>query len=400
MTRSSLSKSRLARVREVMSGHVERGEVAGLVALVARGDETHVEAVGVQDLAGGALMHRETLFRIASMSKAITAVAAMILIEEARIALDDPVERWLPELANRRVLRSLDSAVDDTVPANRSITVRDLMTFRLGFGAVMAPPGTYPVQAAIVEAGFAPGPMTSTYTPDEWMKRFSTLPLLHQPGEKWMYHTGSDILGVLIARVTGQSFEDFLRARIFEPLGMKDTAFHAPADQTDRLATAYMIGPDGKLAVFDEARGGRFASPPAFQSGGGGLVSTIDDYQAFSRMLLNFGRAGSTRIISRPSVTLMTSDQITPEQKAASPFGPGFWDTYGWGFGVSVVTHRGAISETVGRYGWDGGFGTSWRADPAEDLSVILLMQRLFRGPNDTAIADDLLTLAYAAIDD
>src|SRR5439155_25674448 len=168
---------------------------------------------------------------------------------------------------------------------------------------------------------------------DELMKRFGSLPLVHQPGERWMYHSGSDILGVLIARASGKTLEAFLRGRIFAPLGMKDTAFSAPEAKLDRLQTCYQGD-----AVFDEARGGRFARPPVFESGGGGLVSTVDDYLAFGRMMLAKGLHGRERILSRPSVELMTADHITAEQKAASDFFPGFWDNRGWGFGMAVVT--------------------------------------------------------------
>lgn len=173
------------------------------------------------------------------------------------------------------------------------------------------------------------------------MKRFGELPLLHRPGEKWMYNSGSDILGVLIARAAGQTLETFLRERLFAPLGMKDTAFSLPQGKVDRLATCYQTDfGTGKIAVFDEALGGRFASPPAFESGAGGLVSTVDDYLAFCRMMLHNGRHGNERILSRLSVELMTTDHLTREQKAASPFFPGFWDSRGWGFGLSIITRR------------------------------------------------------------
>lgn len=223
----------------VLRERVDRGEVAGLVALVARHDAVHVEVIGVRDLGSGSPMTRDTLFRIASMTKPILAAAAMILAEEARIALDDPVERWLPELKNRRVLRSLTSPLEDTVPAERPISLRDLLTFRLGLGAVFAPPGTCPIQAAMAELGVAPSPDLIRFGPDEYMARLARLPLAHQPGEKWMYHTGIDVLGVLIARVAGKPLPDFLRTHIFEPLGMKDTAFSVPGAEINRLATCY-----------------------------------------------------------------------------------------------------------------------------------------------------------------
>jgi CubicO group peptidase (beta-lactamase class C family) len=395
------SPARLGRLHVAMAGYVERGAVAGVVTLLSRHDETHVDAIGVKDVVSGEAIRRDTIFRIASMTKPITAAAAMTLVEEGRLRLDDPVDRLLPELADRRVLRHIDSTLDDTVPAVRPITLRDLLTFRLGFGAVMAPPGRYPVQQAIEEAGLAPGPQPSTLTPDAWMARLGGLPLLHQPGEQWMYHTGSDILGVLIARAAGMSLGDFLAERILAPLGMADTAFSVPAAKLDRLATCYRTdAATGRLAVHDDPRDGRWARPPAFPSGGGGLVSTADDFLAFGRMLLRLGRHGTARILSRPAVELMTSDHITAAQKAASPFFPGFWDRTGWGFGLSVTTGRDAIAPTPGSYGWMGGFGTSWWTDPHEDMVAILLTQRMMTGPSDVVVNADFATLAYQAIDD
>jgi CubicO group peptidase (beta-lactamase class C family) len=217
MSTGGLSKARLGRMHDVMAGHVERGEMPGIVTLVSRRGETHVDAIGAKAVGGSDPMRRDAIFRIASMTKPITAAAAMILVEECKLRLDGPVDRWLPELADREVLKRLDGPLDDTVPADRPITLRDLLTFRLGIGAVMAPPGRYAIQKAMEEAGLAPGPNAPSHAPDEWMKRLGSLPLIHQPGEKWMYHTGSDVLGVLIARASGQALESFFRERIFEP---------------------------------------------------------------------------------------------------------------------------------------------------------------------------------------
>jgi CubicO group peptidase (beta-lactamase class C family) len=193
MNSGGLSKTRLSRLHDVMAGFVERGEVPGLVALVSRRGEVHVEALGMKALGGSDPIRRDTIFRIASMTKPITAAAAMILVEECKLRLDDPVDRLLPELADRRVLKRLDGPLDDTEPAKRPITLRDLLTFRMGFGIAMAPPGTYPIQTAVDELSLGQGaPQPSLPpAPDEWMRRFGTLPLMHQPGEKWMYHTGS-----------------------------------------------------------------------------------------------------------------------------------------------------------------------------------------------------------------
>ncbi len=393
---SGFSETQLARIGEAMRAHVERGEVAGIVALAARREAVHVEAVGVQDIAARTPMRRNTIFRMLSMTKPIIAAAAMMLVEQGRIAIGDAVERWLPELADRRVLRSIDSAIEDTVPARRAITLDDLLTFRLGLGAVMAPPGRYPIQAAMADLGVAPGPDQLPFGPDEFMARIGRLPLVHQPGERWMYHTGIDILGVLIARIAGVPLEEFLRERIFAPLGMRDTGFCVPDGALDRLATAYARDESGSgLKVWDAARGGRYVQPPAFPNA---LVSTADDYLAFARMLLDHGRHRHGQMLTRESVRLMMSDHITPEQKAASPFSPGFWDRYGWGFGGAVVTRRAGATAGPGSYGWTGGFGTSFVTHPGEQMTTILLLQRLMTSADDTAIAEEFQTLAYQAI--
>ena len=401
MSTGGLSKARLGRMHDVMAGHVARGMLPGLVTLISRRGETHVDAIGMTVFGGNEPMRRDTIFRIASLTKPVTAAAAMILVEECQLRLDEPVDRWLPELADRKVLRAIDSELDDTVPAKRAITLRDLLTFRLGLGAVMVFPERYPIQKAMSEAGVAPGPHLASHPPDELMKRFGSLPLVHQPGEKWLYHSGSDILGVLIARATGQTLESFLRERIFAPLGMKDTAFSVPEAKLDRLPTCYWTDfATGKLAVFDEARGGRFARPPVFESAGGGLVSTVDDYLAFCRMMLNKGKHNNERILSRLSVELMTTDHITPEQKAASPFFADFWDSRGWGFGLSLVTRRDDVAGVPGRFGWDGGYGTSAYSDPKEDMVAILMTQRVWESPSAPPVYLDFWTSAYQAIDD
>jgi CubicO group peptidase (beta-lactamase class C family) len=210
LSNHGFSKPRLARMRDVMAGHVASGRMPGLVTLVSRRGETHVDAIGTMAF-GDAPMRRDTIFRIASMTKPVTAAAAMILVEESKLRLDDPVDRWLPELKDRKVLRSIDSALDVTVPAKRAITLRDLLTFRLGYGAIFEFPPKYPIQKAMEDAGVAPSATRFAGSPDELMKRFGGLPLIHQPGEKWLYHSGSDILGVLIARATGKSLGAFLQ---------------------------------------------------------------------------------------------------------------------------------------------------------------------------------------------
>ncbi|GLW26104.1 serine hydrolase [Microbispora amethystogenes] len=401
------SAAGLRRLHEVLARHVDSGRIPGLVALVGRGEETHVEAIGTMCHDGGAPMRRDTIFRMASTSKPVSVAAAMVLLDECRLRLDDLVEQWLPELADRRVLKRIDGPLDDTVPARRPITVRDLLTSTFGLGMDMTSLGT-PIMGAVFEQGLTPDLPVPMPEPDEWIRRLGTLPLMHQPGERWQYHISSDLLGVLVARVTGRSFETFLRERVFEPLGMKDTGFHVPADKIDRLPTLYAPDPGtGEFTVWDEAEGGRWSRPPAFQGGGGGLVSTVDDYHAYFRMLLNGGRHRGERILSRPAVELMTTNRLTPEQNAARTamaadnvhvsFGQG--QHGGWGMGMAVRTYRGDYA-SVGQFGWDGGSGTSTYADPDKQLTGILLTQVGMSTPDSARLIHDFWTTLYQAIDD
>jgi CubicO group peptidase (beta-lactamase class C family) len=404
MSSGGLSSARLQRLHDVMAGHVEHSAVPGIVTVVSRRGEVHVDAIGTMAVGGNEPIRRDTIFRISSMTKPVTAAATMILVEDCTLRLDDPVDELLPELANRKVLKRLDGPVDDTVPADRSITVRDLLTFRMGMGMLMAPPGAYPIQDVMNEQGLGAGPPSPATTPrpDEWMRRLGTLPLLHQPGEQWMYNTGAEVLGILIARASGQPFDEFLRERLFEPLGMKDTGFSVPASKLDRFTAAYWTDwQTGTLAVYDEATGGAWSRLPAFPSGAAGLVSTADDFLAFGEMLLNRGRHGSERILSRPSVEAMTTDQLTTTQKAAtSTMVRGYFEGHGWGFGMSVVTRREDPWGPVGKFGWDGGLGSSWYSDPAEEMVTILMTNRAWSSPNPPPVCLDFWTAAYQAIDD
>ena len=384
-----------------MRRHVESGLLPGLVALVRHRSREHVETFGTLAFDSDVPMRRDTIFRLASMTKPITAVGAMVLVEECKLRLDDPVDEWLPELKDRRVLKTIESPLDDTVPAKRPISLRDLLTFRAGYGEIFFLSPTCPLQNALTEARLPLSEWIFAGTPDEFLKRLGKLPLAHQPGERWLYHMGCEVLGVLIGRVSGQPLGSFLRERVFEPLGMKDTGFFVPEEKLDRLPTCY--GTDlvtGRLAVLDAAAGGQVSRPPAFESGAGGLVSTIDDMAAFGRMMLNKGAWGRERILSRPSIELMTMDHLTPAQKAASPFFPDFWNDRGWGFGLGVVTRRSDVSEVPGRFGWDGAFGTSWFVDPKEGMVGILMTQRRPDRLDIPALTLDFWTSAYQLIDD
>jgi len=390
-------------MHDLMAGHVKRGAVPGIVTLVSRRGKVHVNAVGAKAIGGGDPIRRDTIFRITSMTKPITAAAAMILVEECKLRLDEPVDRLLPELARRKVLRRIDGPLEDTVPATRPITLRDLLTFRMGFGLIWGPPDKYPIQKAISElqiVGFGPPNQATPHDPDEWVRRLATLPLMHQPGEKWMYNTGSYVLGVLIARASGQSLETFLYERIFEPLGMHDTAFSVPPAKLGRLATSYWVNIETRaLELYDDVADSRWRRPPAFPDGGAGLVSTVDDYLAFGQMMLNKGRYEGRRILSRPSVELMTTDHLTQEQKAKSGFLANQWDNRGWGFGVGIITGRDNVWAVPGRFGWDGGYGTSWASDPQEDMVAILMTQRA-EFPLFSSVYLDFWTSVYQAIDD
>ena len=363
---------------------VARDETSGAAWLAARGDEVHVGVAGTLARGANEPIVRDTQFRIASMTKPIAAVAALLLVESCELRLGDPVDDLLPELADRRVLVDPTGPVDGpTVAAQRAITVEDVLTFRLGFGMDFEQPWPQPFLEAMDGLGMgggAPSPAGQP-DPDEWMRRLGTLPLLRQPGERWLYNTGYDVLGVLVARAAGQPLDVVLRERIFEPLGMRDTAFHAtdPA----RLVTGYSAG---EVVGVD----GEWTTPPRFPSAAGGLVSTLDDVHAFARMLRDGGRP----LLSRVTVDAMTTDHLLPQQGGPSPDGAS-----GWGYGVGVARRRDGTGRGPGSYGWDGGLGTSWSNDPVEDLIGIVLTNEAFSGPVlAPAVIRDFWTATYAAL--
>jgi CubicO group peptidase (beta-lactamase class C family) len=404
MASSGLSPAKLAHLHAAMSAHVERGDVPGVVTLIARRGEVYVDVAGNAAFDSAKPLARDAIFRISSMTKPITAVATLIAIEDGFLKLDDRIDALLPELADRRVLRGIDAPLEDTVPAQRAITVHDLLTFGMGTGILMAPPGTHPIQRALEELELGQGPPAPALPPppDEWMRRLGTLPLMAQPGERWLYSTGSDVLGVLIARAAGQPFERFLKERIFEPLGMVDTAFAVAGHSLDRFGPCYWTDPaSGLRVVFDAPEGGQWSTMPAFPSGAGGLVSTVDDFYAFAQMLLDGGRRGERRLLSRESVAAMTSDQLNDAQRAAGALLPGFFDLNGWGFGVSVVTREvgSGSGETLGKYGWNGGLGSLWACDPREEMVTILMTAQMWNSPDPPPICRHFVAAAYAAID-
>jgi CubicO group peptidase (beta-lactamase class C family) len=402
MADGGFSASGLDRLHGVLSAHLEQAALPGLIALVAReGGAAHVEVIGTPSFGDSEPLSRRAIFRIASLSKPIAAAAAMVLVDRGVLGLDDPVDEWLPELADRRVLRRIDAALDDTVPARRPITLGDLLTFRMGFGAVMGAAEPYPIQIAEEKLELKtlgpPWPPTPC-TPDQWIQRFGSLPLMHQPGEHWMYNTGIHVVGVLLERAVGMPLERVLQRLIFEPLGMVDTSFTVTPDRLDRLTTAYMPDPDsGAVEVLDGVEDSYWRRPLAFPNAAGWLVSTIDDFWAFVRMLLSGGVFEGSRILSAEAVELMTTDALTDEQRSESSLFLG--TDGGWGLGMRVPASTGVASEIPGGFGWDGGTGTMWRSDVERGLTGILFTQRAMTSPAPPNVAVDFWTAAYGALD-
>ncbi|MBG0565400.1 serine hydrolase domain-containing protein [Actinoplanes aureus] len=372
-------------LHDAMAARVARGELVGIVYLVAHRGRVHVDTIGTLSLNGDEPMRRGTPFRIASMTKPVIAAATMMLVEDGRLALDAPVERWLPELAGRRVLTRIDGPLDQTVPAERPITVEDLLTFRLGHGIIFDPSfqPPYPIITAADELQLVmaqPDPRSPLH-PDEWIRRFGTLPLMDQPGQRWRYNTGSLVLGVLIARAAGRPLPDFLEERVFRPLGMRHTGFSLTRGEASPLPGLYAANPEtGQLEPQPGSAPDEWTRPPAFPSGAAGLASTVDDYLRFSRFLMRRGVHRGRRLLSARSVRLMTTNHLTPEQIADA--GPFPLAGLGWGYGMAVSVTPDQVSGP-GRYGWDGGYGTTWFNDPHRDLTAIALTQTvdfLFNG--------------------
>jgi CubicO group peptidase (beta-lactamase class C family) len=390
----------ISRLHDLLAAHVDEGQMPGLIALVARGDDVHVEVLGTPSFTDPTPLAREAIFRIASLTKPITAVTALTLVEDGTLRLDDPIDDLVPELANRHVLRAIDAELDDTVPAHRAITVDDLLTFRMGFGTVLAPPDAYPIQRAETELGlrsiggppWPPGPLDV----DGWIKALGTLPLMYQPGERWMYNTAAQVLGVVIARATRRDLGAVMRERVFDPLGMADTGFFVPADRIDRLTTFYAPDPEtGALSLLDAPPDSWWSRPPILPDASGWLVSTIDDYWAFASMLASGGTRHGARILSADSVARMTADHVTSAQRAGSEV---FLPPHAsWGLGMEVPA-RGAEAEPLPcGYGWDGGTGTAWRTNAHHGVTGILLTQRAMTSPEPPRVYQDFWAGVNAA---
>lgn len=358
---------------------VDAGLLSGAVTLVwHRGNVMQVNEIGQRDVEAKLPMRRDTIFRIASMTKPVTVAAVMALAEEGKLALSDPVTRWLPELAGMRVLIDPTGPLDATVPARRPITIDDLMTHRSGLAYAFSVTG--PISKAYAQVSLR-------QEQDQWLADVAALPLLHQPGERMTYSHGTEMLGILLSRIEGKSLQMVLTERIFEPLGMADSGFFITPDKRNRAATMYRL--DQNNALQHDVMGPVPVKEPRFCQGGGGLVSTADDYLQFARMLLGNGTVDGVRVLSPESVITMRTDQLTEEQKSHPFLGMPFWIGRGFGLNLSVVTDPSRSAQLfgpggLGTFGWPGAYGTWWQADPSNDLILIYLIQNY---PDFTAAA-------------
>ncbi|CAA0138330.1 putative protein [Mycolicibacterium vanbaalenii] len=356
---------------QVLDDAIAAGKVPGAIAAVTAPGRGPAIYVGGDDGFGSPL-RRDTIMRIASISKPIVAAAALAMVDSGEIAPADPIARSLPELVGRPVLRAEDAALDDTVPTSREVTVEDVLTFRCGDGMLPRFPMDAPIQLAYAEAQLGSDGPPGRYAPpppDEWVRRLAALPLIAAPGSRWLYQTPADLLGVLLSRVAGRPLPEVLTERVFHPAGMVDTGFHVGPDKLHRFVPQLARHHDG-FAVFDPVDG-MWAGVPEFPLSSAGLVSTIDDLIAFTDAL----RDG--RLISTESLTAMTTDHLTPQQRADADV---FLGGAGWGYGLCV--------EADGRYGWDGGLGTGWRTDPRTGTADLLLTQVLWDGPEGAEVLD------------
>lgn len=381
-----LSDERLDRIRRVLQGHVEEGRIAGAVVLLARrGRVAFFESFGRRDREADVAMTDDTIFRIASMSKPITSVAVMTLYEEGRFQLGDPVSRYLPELADLEVAVPSEDGVLRTVPAEREMTVQDLLrhTSGLTYGFF----SDSPVDKLYTEAGV----LSKDQNLAETVEKLGRLPLKHQPGTVWEYSISVDVLGRLIEVISGMPFDRFLEERLFDPLDMPDTGFHIAKDELPRLATNYRWHEEQMVAAEPNAFES-YETPTTYFSGGGGLVSTAADYFRFSQMLLDDGHLDGTRVLGRKTVELIRTDHLGDIRM---PRNPG----YGFGLGFAVRTHpgRAPIPGSVGEFHWGGAYGTVFWIDPREEFVGVFMIQLR---PSPEAFGQQFKTMAYQAIVD
>jgi CubicO group peptidase (beta-lactamase class C family) len=349
---------------------VDAGLLAGAVTLVwHRGGVIQANEIGYRDTEAGLPMQRDTIFRIASMTKPVTVAAAMSLVDEGKFALSDPVAQWLPELAEMSVLTEPTGPLENTVPARRPITFDDLMTHRSGLAYSFS---------VIGPLGRAYGQVSLRQDQDAWLAEVARLPLVHQPGRQLTYSHSTDVLGIAISRIEGKPLYTVLSERIFEPLGMADTGFFISPDKRGRTATMYRL--DDNDGLCHDAMGPIPVREPRFCQGGAALVSTADDYLRFVRMLMGAGAVDGVRILTEESARLMRTDRLTDDQKQIPFLGMPFWIGRGFGLNLSVVTDPAKSTRLfgpggLGTFGWPGAYGTWWQADPENELILIYLIQ-------------------------
>lgn len=364
----------LGQVPGALQGVIDNGDLSGAVTLIWRGgDIAQVNVLGQADIEAKRPMRRDTLFRIASMTKPVTSVAALMLMEEGRFKLSDPITPWAPEFADMMVLQSASGPLDDTYPAPREITFDDLFTHRAGlaYGFTSVGPIAYAHEKALGDV------LNSALGPDAWMKALGGLPLSYAPGERFHYSHATDVLGFIVGRIAGTGFREFLLERIFAPLGMADTDFYVPPEKRERAAVVYRQ--DQTTGALEPVAFRSTGAPPAFCGGGGGVISTADDYLKFARMLLNRGEVDGVRLLQPETVDLMRANRLSDAQRQIDFLGMPFWSGQGFGLGVSMIAdpekHAWMGAGSKGSFGWPGAFGTWWQADPAEDMILIYLIQ-------------------------
>lgn len=395
-----LSAARLDRVRTWMHQWVDSGKLAGMVTCVMRkGQLAFAEVYGKADVARDKPMRPDTIFRIYSMTKPLTSTAIMMLYEEGRFQLDDPISKFIPAFANPRVYVGGSRGKMETVPAEREINFRDLLTHTSGL--------TYGfMESTPVDAAYRAKDGVDFQTADTSLKqvveKLATIPLIAQPGKAWNYSVATDVLGYLVEVISGQPFEKYLKEKVIDPLRMIDTDFHVPKEKHDRFAANYSAGAGGKLDLIDDPAKSRYLAPRKVNSGGGGLVSTAADYLRFCQFMLNKGELDGVRLLGRKTVELMTmnhlngdmADMGTPRFSESTYTGIGF----GLGFSVMIDPAKAYIAGTPGEFAWGGAASTAFWIDPAEDMAVVLLTQLM---PSSTyPIRRELRVLTYQAIVD
>jgi CubicO group peptidase (beta-lactamase class C family) len=396
-----LSAARLDRVRKWMHAWVDSGKLAGMVTCVMRkGELAFAEVHGKSDVARNKPMRADTIFRIYSMTKPLTSTAIMMLYEEGRFQLDDPISKFIPAFANPRVMTGGSRGKIETMPAEREINFRDLLTHTSGltYGFMES----NPVDAAYRAKEGGVDFQTADTSLKQIVERLAQLPLIAQPGKAWNYSVSTDVLGYLVEVISGQPFEKYLKEKVIDPLGMVDTDFHVPADKHDRFAANYAAGAGGKLDLIDDPGKSRYLAPRKVNSGGGGLVSTASDYLRFCKFMLNKGELDGIRLLGRKTVELMTmnhlkgdmADMGTPRFSESTYTGIGF----GLGFSVMIDPAKAFIAGTPGEFAWGGAASTAFWIDPKEDMAVVLLTQLM---PSSTyPIRRELRVLTYQAIID